>query len=89
MSALNDDFELLNADDEFPPNVTKDAIMLYDSLEFDGENKVTGTQLWNFLRQLFQDLAFEDALTYSGPRNWTNSIPVIDETQQNTKKYIA
>jgi len=30
--ALNDVFELLNADDEFPPNVTKDAIMLYDSL---------------------------------------------------------
>ena len=38
--------------------------------------------------QVFSDLAFEDALSYSSPANWLSSFEEIDDTQDSSKNKI-
>ena len=61
-----------------------DAAGLLKFLDFDEDNKITAEELWTQISNVFQDLAFEDALSYSNSQQWLKSME-IDNTQLNDK----
>ena len=64
-------------------NNTADARMFLSLVDTDRDDRLTATELWRHIAQLFFDLAFEDALGHASPENWLKMIKnfEIDGTQ--------
>jgi len=78
--AINEAYFLLDADGESEHATEEDAKDLLNYVDTNQDGVVTRQELVDQFYQVFSDLAFEDALGYSNPRQWLADISEIDAT---------